>query len=1069
MSDIMRPISFKKMLCWIAEEYGKWREIFGIPDSCFFRKTKNKNIEVFDERCDTPIGPAAGPHTQLAQNIVAAYMTGGRFIELKTVQKLDGLEIEKPCIDARDEGYNTEWSTELSLEQALDEYIKAWILLHLIEIIFNMRTAGRRTFIFNMSVGYDLEGIKTQKMDTFINSLVDASSTPVFNKYLVELDNFVRESGYFRSIGTGIRVEDLNDLSSGISHEIVRSVTLSTMHGCPPEEIEAISRYLLKEKKLHTFVKLNPTLLGYEQVSKILNTLGYGYVKIEHLTFTKDLQYDDAVRMLERLTAYASDCGRGFGIKLSNTLGTSNTAGILPGEEMYMSGRALFPLTITLASRLAREFDGALPISYSGGASQLNILQIFETGIRPITMATDLLKPGGYLRMSEMARILDYHAADQKGSDLIDIEKLDLLAGDVLNEEYYSKVWRGTGEVSVDRKLPMTDCYVAPCVIACPIRQDIPEYIRLAGEGLFDRALELIYLKNPLPNITGHICDHQCGFNCTRLDYDSPVNIREVKRIAAVQAKKAYGSVGKINGGKLDTKAAVIGAGPAGLAASFFLAENGFRVTVFEKKESPGGVVRYVLPNFRIPVSAFKKDISKIKELGVNFKFGVPENFSIKELKNQDYKYIFISIGAEVSKKLRLEGDNDRVFDALDFLRSFNTDPGSLNPGRRVAVIGGGNTAMDSARAALKLSGVDEVYIIYRRTKNEMPADMEEFDNAVKEGVVFKSLLLPESFFSYGILKCRKMVLGSIDSTGRRQPEPTGEFCEIAVDSVISAIGEHTDFKMLVESGLKLRADGSLKVDPETLETDVENVFIGGDAFRGPSTVVESIADARRAVTAISVKELPDREVPDGYFNPGFDRNQQIAEILKKKGLLRSGKLWDKSDKSDNSGKDREIAENEALRCLECNVVCDKCVDVCPNRANLAVTVDEIEGFKNTRQILHLDALCNECGNCGTFCPYDGLPYRDKLTLFNLKEDFDSSENNGFIFSGKSENLLIDLRLEGSRIKLKQGDEKKLVVADTGSNNFRNIDEIHDIPELGGVSKIISAILRDYSYLIEDV
>jgi putative selenate reductase len=1053
MGDIMRPISFKRMLCWIVEEYSKRREIFGIPDSCFFRKANKNGINVFDERCDTPIGPAAGPHTQLAQNIVAAYLTGGRFFELKTVQKLDSLEFEKPCIDARDEGYNTEWSTELSLEQALDEYIKAWILLHFIEIILNMRPADGRSFIFNMSVGYDLAGIKTRKMDTFINGLIDAAGLPVFEEHLGELDSFIRETGSLDSMSTGIRAEDLYNLSSMISPNIARSVTLSTMHGCPPEEIEAISRYLIKKKKVHTFVKLNPTLLGHEQVRKTLDALGYGYIKLEGSTFTNDLQYVDAAGMLERLKVFASDCGRGFGIKLSNTLGASNTSGILPGEEMYMSGRALFPLTITLASRLAREFDGALPISFSGGASQLNVLRIFETGIRPITLATDLLKPGGYLRMSEMARVFESPAADKKGQDAIDVEKLDLLAEEALYEECYKKGWRGTGEVSVDRELPMIDCYVAPCVAACPIHQDIPEYIRLAGEGHFDRALELIYQKNPLPNITGYICDHQCSYNCTRRDYDGPVDIREVKRIAAEQSKEAYGSISKKSSRQLDARTAVIGAGPAGLAASYFLAKSGFRVTVFEKQDSPGGVITHVLPNFRIPASAVEKDIATIKEQGVAFKFGMPGKFSIDELKKDGYKYIFICIGAELTKKLQLGGDNDSVCDALDFLKSFNTDPGSLFPGRRVAVIGGGNTAMDSARAALRLSSVEKVFIIYRRTESEMPADTEEFDNALEDGVIFKPLLLPESFSRTGVLECRKMTLGSIDSSGRKQPVPTEELFEMAVDTVISAIGEYTDLKILTESGIKPWADGSLKVDPETLGTDVENVFIGGDAVRGPSTVVESIADARRAATAIAEKEIPGWKGPEEYFNMGFDWKQQTAEIFKKKGLLRPGRMSDK---------DEDTAANEALRCLECNVICDKCVDVCPNRANLAIQVVEKDDFYNARQILHLDALCNECGNCGTFCPYDGLPYKDKLTLFTQKNDFDDSTNNGFIVSGRHESRSIEMRLGGSLIVLKQ-EEGELLPVDAPHKQIHNKDEMR------ASNAIIGAVLQDYSYLIESV
>lgn len=1053
MGDIMRPVPFKQLLCWITEEYQSQRTIFGIPESQFFIKENRKSIQIFDESCATPVGPAAGPHTQLTQNIVAAYLVGGRFFELKTVQKLDSLQFEKPCIDARDEGYNTEWSTELSLEQAYDEYVKAWILLHFIESVFDMRVAAKCSFVFNMSVGYDLEGIKTPRMDLFINSLTDASGHPLFKRYLEELSSFIRDTNFSEVLHIKGKVKNLENISSIISPHITRSVTLSTMHGCPPKEIESICKYLMEEKRLHTFVKLNPTLLGYKLVRKILDELGFNYINIKESTFTNDLQWDDAIGMLKRLYKLSVDCGRNFGVKLSNTLGTVNTLGVLPGEEMYLSGRILFPLTITLASRLSREFEGTLPISYSGGASQLNILRIFETGIKPITMATELLKPGGYLRMAEMARKLESIVGEKRQSKVIDVEKLDRLAEEALRENYYRKDWRGTKKVFIDRELPLTDCYIAPCVLSCPIHQDIPEYIRLVGDGQYDRALELIYLKNPLPNITGYICDHQCMYNCTRLDYEGTVGIREVKRIAAEQGKITYDAKSRVTAEQLDIKVAIIGAGPAGLSAAFFLVKAGFKVTVFEKQDSPGGVITYVLPNFRIPVSAIEKDISIIKALGVDFKFGVSEEFSINDLNGKGYKYIFIGIGAEVSRELQLIGDNNNVYETLDFLRSFNKDSGALNIGRRVAVIGGGNTAVDSARSALRIVGVEKVFIIYRRTEDEMPADKEEFERALEEGVIFKSLLLPESFSKTGILKCHKMTLGAPDSSGRRRPVPTEETEEIAVNSVISAIGEYTDPKFLSACGLKIEKNNRPYADPETLETNLKNVFIGGDALRGPSTVVESIADARKAAEAIAKREISDWKNIDKDFNPGFDRKQQILEIYSKKSRLMTPKI---------SEDDWVIAENEAGRCLECNIICNKCVDVCPNRANVAIEIDKKEGFQDAYQIIHLDALCNECGNCATFCPYDGKPYKDKLTLFMTSEDFKNSKNDGFMITGSSGSQLITFRLDNNLWKLKINKNNELIIPEDFKypNNY-------DLKKLKKIIMIISTVLKNYSYLIE--
>ncbi|HAJ33612.1 MAG TPA: putative selenate reductase subunit YgfK [Candidatus Atribacteria bacterium] len=1054
MGDIMRPISFKRLLYWITEEYRKQRTIFGIPESQFFKKENPKSIQIFNEICDTPIGPAAGPHTQLTQNIIAAYLVGGRFFELKTVQKLDSLQFDKPCIDARDEGYNTEWSTELSLEQAYSEYVKAWILLHFIESVLDIRATTKPSFIFNMSVGYDLEGIKTQRMDSFINGLIDASEQPVFKRYLEELDFFVQGTNFQEINNLKGNIENLKNISRTISPFITHSVTLSTMHGCPPLEIEAICKYLLTEKKLNTYVKLNPTLLGFRKVREILDNLGFDYISLKESTFTKDLQWNDAIGMLERLSKVATDCGCNFGVKLSNTLGTVNTLGVLPGEEMYLSGRILFPITITLASRLSKEFKGTLPISYSGGASQLNILQIFETGIKPITMATNLLKPGGYLRMVEMARKLEPIISGKRQLKIIDVKKLEKLAKEALGEKYYRKGWRGTKEICVDQKLPLIDCYTAPCVFSCPIRQDIPEYIRLAGSGQYNKALELIYSKNPLPHITGYICDHQCMYNCTRLDYEGAVNIREVKKIAAEQGEVTYNVKSYITGeqfNELDTKVAVIGAGPAGLSVAYFLAKAGFKVTVFEKQDSPGGVVSHILPNFRIPVSAIEKDIAIIKTLGVDFQFGVSEEFSINNLSKEGYKYIFIGIGAEVSRELKLACDNSNNYKALDFLRSFNKNAGALNLGRRVAIIGGGNTAVDSARAALKVDGVEKVFIIYRRTEEEMPADREEYEHALEEGIIFKSLLLPESFSQKGILKCRRMTLGEPDESGRRRPVPTEETEEIDVDSVISAIGEIPDIRFLTAQGIKLETGNKPYADPETLETNVKNVFIGGDAYRGPSTVVQSIADARKAAEAIIKKEMPGWKGLDKDFKLKFNKKQQISEIYRKKSRLIPEVI---------SEDDRVITESEAERCLECKIICNKCMDVCPNRANVAIEIDKKEDFQDVFQILHLDALCNECGNCATFCPYDGKPYKDKLTLFTTKEDFENSTNNGFIAADYTDSQLITLRLNDNLWKLKLGKDGKLIPVDS------QCPDDYNIKELKKASAIISTVLKDYNYLI---
>src|SRR3990170_8170755 len=273
MAERMSTIGFDHLLKWIFSEYAQEDSIFGIPSIDFLSLKKISSLHFLDEQLDLPIGPAAGPHTQLSQNIVASYLAGGRFFELKTVQIKDDLKIDKPCIDAQDECYNVEWSQELKLEESFDEYLKAWMILHLLKQLLYPDSSSPRGFIFNMSVGYNLEGIKSEKIQKFIDLLIDASSNPLFAKYKNILIKRLQDEKFLSELKKKSSASlDLKDrlvkTVENISPRICSSVTLSTMHGCPSDEIEAISKYLLKEKKLHTYIKLNPTLLGHERVNE---------------------------------------------------------------------------------------------------------------------------------------------------------------------------------------------------------------------------------------------------------------------------------------------------------------------------------------------------------------------------------------------------------------------------------------------------------------------------------------------------------------------------------------------------------------------------------------------------------------------------------------------------------------------------------------------------------------------------------------------------------------------------------------------------------------------------------
>ncbi|MEX3019757.1 putative selenate reductase subunit YgfK [Kluyvera sp. STS39-E] len=1025
MGDIMRPVPFEELLTRIFDEYQQHRSIFGIPEQQFYSPVVHRQLSVFGENCATPVGPAAGPHTQLAQNIITSWLTGGRFIELKTVQILDRLELEKPCIDAEDECFNTEWSTEFTLVKAADEYLKAWFILHLLEEILPLTpTKSGKSFIFNMSVGYNLDGIKQPPMQQFIDNMMNAGKNPKFTEYQETLSRWLHNDTFLANHGT----PGLKTLVNRIPAQLVQGVTLSTMHGCPPDEIEAICRYMLEVKGINTFVKLNPTLLGYPRVREILDTCGFDYIGLNEESFDHDLKIGQALEMLQRLMALAKEKSLGFGVKLTNTLGTVNHKGALPGDEMYMSGRALFPLSINVAALLSRKFDGKLPISYSGGASQLNIREIFETGIHPITMATDLLKPGGYLRLSECMRELEQ--SDGWEMTQVDVKRLNALAEKAVSMEYTQKQWKPNDRISVAEKLPVTDCYVAPCVTACAIKQDIPEYIRLLGEKRYADALELIYQRNALPAITGHICDHQCQYNCTRLDYDSALNIRELKKIALEKGWDEYQRRWhKPAGSGALHPVAVIGAGPAGLAAGYFLARSGYSVTLFEREANAGGVVRNIIPQFRIPGELIQQDIDFVVSHGVDIVYGCDPHLTVDKLQQEGFRYVLVGTGTDKNSGVKLRGDNQNVRKSLQFLREYNRGE-NLQLGKHVAIVGAGNTAMDCARAALRVPGVEKATVIYRRSQQEMPAWREEYEEAVHDGVDFRFLNNPEQFDADGTLTVRVMALGDADEKGRRRPIETDETCTLQVDTLITAIGEQQDGDALAAMGIPLDEHGWPEVNANG-ETRHSGVFLIGDVQRGPSSIVSAISNARRATDVILARENIRSHHSDKHWN-----NVDPSEIYSRKGTIAIAQV----DKDDREA----FVTQEAARCLECNYVCSKCVDVCPNRANISIAVP---GFENRYQTLHLDAFCNECGNCAQFCPWDGKPYKDKITVFSLPQDFSNSNNPGFL-------------VDDQNVHIRQDNKVWRMTLD-------NEGQFTQIPaELDAMCRIISHVYHHHHYLL---
>ena len=940
MSEKMYPIPFKSLMNWIVTEYAREGEIFGVHTPYY---ATGKTLPIFGERIETPFGPAAGPNSQLAQNIIAAYMAGARFFEVKTVQKMDGAElaacVPRPCILAADEGYNQEWSTELEVPQARDEYIKAWCALKVLSKVYGFGDPDG--FVFNMSVGYDLEGIKGEKVNTYIDNMMNASETKQFKECLEVLaELFPAEKDYIASI----------------SPRVSRSVTVSTLHGCPPQEIERIASYLLTEKHLHTFVKCNPTILGYKTARTILDSMGYDYIVFDEHHFNEDLQWVDAVPMFERLQALADSKGLEFGLKLSNTFPVDTTRNELPGTEMYMSGRSLFPLTIEMCNRISRQFNGKMRISFAGGAEFFNCDKLFAAGIWPITVATTILKPGGYNRLHQMVEKtekLPYKAFC--GTDSSAISDMSTASH---SDFHHLKPIKPVASRKSEEKVPWIDCFTAPCKGGCPIHQDIPEYIELCRKGLYGPALKLITEKNALPFITGTICAHRCQNKCSRNFYDESVQIRDTKLVAATKGYGALMADIKVPAKVEGKKAAIIGGGPTGIAAAYFLGRAGIETTIFEREEKLGGVPRYVIPAFRISDEAIDKDVALMERYGVEVKCGAPAP-SVEELKKLGYTHILIATGAWQAGKLDIPGN---VKGVIGWMKEMKTQVKPCLDGH-VVVVGAGNTAMDAARVAKRMGAASST-IVYRRTKKEMPADEHELKLAIDEGVNLVELAAPVAQEN-GKLKLEKMKLGEPDASGRRSPLATGEFFEIPCDLVISAVGEKVDAKLMADNGIEMERKGP------AFKTNVENVWCAGDAHRGPATVVEGIADAASFAEAV-IGEAHNYDIPEAAY-------PSKAQAIAKKGILKMAK----------------DACCEGSRCLDCNTVCENCADSCPNRANVVIKLSD-----GRHQILHIDKMCNECGNCTQFCPYASEPCRDKFTLFQTKEDMEDSRNAGVLFLG---------------------------------------------------------------------
>ncbi len=1018
MTDRFEPISLKQLLQIILTEYKNHNTIFGIPKELFFVPASKNPFEtnMFNQQIASPLGVAAGPHSQMAQNIIGAWLMGARYVELKTIQTLDELDVAKPCIDMQDEGYNCEWSQELKIKESFNEYLNAWIIIHILHKKLNL--TGNLATIFNMSAGYNLEGIMKENVQWFFSKM---------NNCEAELNEKINE---IKEIYPEI---DAIEIPTQISDNI----TLSTMHGCPADEIESIAKYLLSEKKLHTFVKLNPTLLGPEMLRDILNNKLNFRTNVPDIAFEHDLKYPDALLIIESLRKTAENENLQFGIKLTNTLESVNNKDVFGDavDMMYMSGRALHPISVNLAKKLRKDINPEIPFSFSAGADAFNIADVLSCGFKTVTVCSDILKPGGYMRLNQYFEELQNNFDTKKSNSISEFVKniasdtditkaaaknLTDYAAKVLNLERYKREYIVSPNIKTTRKLGYFDCIAAPCKDTCATNQDIPNYMYHTSKSDFAGAYKVILETNPFPAITGMICDHLCQGKCTRVNYDSSLLIREVKRFISGQDEFKRQMFGKSNG----IKVAVVGAGPSGLSCAYYLALAGFTVEVFEANSKAGGMVQFAVPGFRLTDEAIESDFKRVTDLGVKINYSARIDSAKFETFRKDYKYIYLAPGAQLAASFDLDNSKvSGVLDSLDFLfKAKQGEPTGI--GKNVVIIGGGNTAMDAARTAYRMVGKDgTVSIVYRRTINEMPADQGEIKAVLEEGMQIIELVAPEKVLSENgkvtALVCSKMELSGFDSSGRPKPvKVTGSEFEIVCDTIIPALGQSTDIDFISNDLLKSNQDG--------YQTKLENIFIGGDAKRNAATAIIAISDGRRTAEEIIRKAQLNLEIPKITTDKQISKNELM---LKRAKRIPAAEIWESPLNDRQNFKlisktlDEKTIVAEASRCLYCDEICNICTTVCPNFANRSYEIEPIKynlqkvvnsgngnyqivedgifEVKQRHQIINIANFCNECGNCNTFCPTNSAPYKEKPKLYLTQESFYNAAE-GYWFDGAS-------------------------------------------------------------------
>jgi putative selenate reductase YgfK subunit len=489
---------------------------------------------------------------------------------------------------------------------------------------------------------------------------------------------------------------------------------------------------------------------------------------------------------------------------------------------------------------------------------------------------------------------------------------------------------------------PVIENKAAPCTKACPTNVLIPQYFDQILRGNIEEAGRIFMLRNPMPSVTGRVCTHPCEIGCNRGRYDQAISIRSIERFLGDAILDKKGVPPEKETGK---RIVIAGSGPAGMSAAFYLRRKGHTVIVLEKSELLGGVLREGIPSYRLPREIVEKEIKALERMGVEFKTGVEvgRDIGVEELLKQ-YDAVFMATGAHLERSMKIPGEEHMV-SGLNFLK--RVARGEVKPpGKNVAVIGGGNVAMDVARTLLRLGATPVV--LYRRTRKEMPAIDEEVERALEDGIEFRFLTLPvkvEKKNGKLIVTNVKMELGEPDSSGRRRPIPIqGSEYEMEFDAIIKAIGEYADTSILPKEVLD--KDGWVVADKQTGSTSVPGLFAGGDLVEGPSLVVKAIAWGRKAADAIDLYVRNEKPSPPERPPKTVAFNRIQTEYFPKRERL----------------KERELSVEERVK---------------------SISLEEVLGYTSESAIEEAERCfscghCNSCGNCWIYCPDIAIKWIDE-------------------------------------------------------------------------------------------